>query len=220
MIFVKRFFVIILAAMVACPAAIYWSPEVLWAPHPQKVSKRRSRASRPGVSKKCRKVSNDSKMSQKDSKISVRGLFRHFFDTPGREARERLFETFWGFRGSGVWRLLYMGIAIVTQWYTGQELNTNSFGCPRKSRQNSRDIPPESLFSLGFEGHTKLFAPHPFTLYCGPRLPRKKTVFVPLSWLVRGFFGFFFMAFSRLYSVAPFAPILRILVLGKSSELS
>ena len=52
-------------------------------------------------------------MSQKDSKISVRGLFRDFFDTPGREAQERLFETFWGFRGSGVWRLLYMGIAIV-----------------------------------------------------------------------------------------------------------
>ena len=40
------------------------------------------------------------------------GTFRYFFDTPGREAREVLFETFWGFRGSGVWRLLYMGIAI------------------------------------------------------------------------------------------------------------
>ena len=52
-------------------------------------------------------------MSQKDSKKGVRGLFRHFFDTPGREARKRLFETFWGFRGSEVWRLLYMGIAIV-----------------------------------------------------------------------------------------------------------
>ena len=43
-----------------------------------------------------------------DSFSSHLGLFRHFFDTPGREARERLFETFWGFRGSGVWRLLYM----------------------------------------------------------------------------------------------------------------
>ena len=41
-------------------------------------------------------------MSQKDYKIKVRGLFRHFFDTPGREAREHLFETFSGFRGSGV----------------------------------------------------------------------------------------------------------------------
>ena len=43
------------------------------------------------------------------------GLFRHFFETPGREVREHLFETLWGFRGSGVWRLLYMGIAIATQ---------------------------------------------------------------------------------------------------------
>ena len=43
-----------------------------------------------------------------DSFSSHLGLFRHFLDTPGREARERLFETFWGFRGSGVWRLLYM----------------------------------------------------------------------------------------------------------------
>ena len=64
-------------------------------------------------------------MSQKHSKISVRGLFRHFFDTPGREARERLFETFWGFRGSGVWRLLYIGIAIVMFWLTEQSLAGN-----------------------------------------------------------------------------------------------
>ena len=35
-------------------------------------------------------------------------FFDSFFDTPGREAREPPFETFWGFRGSGVWRLLYM----------------------------------------------------------------------------------------------------------------
>ena len=30
------------------------------------------------------------------------GLFRHFFDTPGREAREDLFETFWGDFGLSV----------------------------------------------------------------------------------------------------------------------
>ena len=42
------------------------------------------------------------------------GLFRHFLDTPAGEAQEALFETFWGFRGSGVWRLLYMGLAIVS----------------------------------------------------------------------------------------------------------
>ena len=69
---------------------------------------------RPGseCEKSVEKVRNDPKKSQKDYKISVRGLFRHFFDTPGREAWEDLFETFCGFRGSGVWRLLYMGIAI------------------------------------------------------------------------------------------------------------
>ena len=54
-------------------------------------------------------------MSQKDHKISVRGLFRHFFDTPGREAREHLFETFRGFQGSGAWRLLCVGLTIVSQ---------------------------------------------------------------------------------------------------------
>ena len=36
-------------------------------------------------------------------------------DTPGVEAWEVLFETFWEFRGSGVWRLLFLGIAIVRQ---------------------------------------------------------------------------------------------------------
>ena len=68
----------------------------------------------PECQKSVEKVPNDPKKSQKDYKISVRGLFRHFFDTPGGEAREVLFETFWGFRGSGVWRLLYMGIANMT----------------------------------------------------------------------------------------------------------
>ena len=49
-------------------------------------------------------------MSQKDYQISVRGLFRHFFATPGREAWEPLFETFQGFRGSGESGLLYMAV--------------------------------------------------------------------------------------------------------------
>ena len=40
---------------IAIGAAIYRSPEALWARNRQKVSKRCSRASRPGVSKKCRK---------------------------------------------------------------------------------------------------------------------------------------------------------------------
>ena len=66
----------------------------------------------PECQKSVEKVLNDPKMSQKDYKISVRGLFRHFFDALGREAREHLFETFWGFRGSGAWRLLYMAAPI------------------------------------------------------------------------------------------------------------
>ena len=61
-----------------------------------------------------RKVLKDPKKSQKGVKISVRGLLRHFFDTLDGEAWEDLFETFGEFRGLGVWRLLYMGIAIVT----------------------------------------------------------------------------------------------------------
>ena len=40
---------------------------------------------------------------------------------------------------------------------------SNSSGAPRISRQKSRDIPPKSLVSLGFEAHTELFGPHPFT---------------------------------------------------------
>ena len=51
--------------------------------------------------------------SQKDYKNQCSGTFRHFFDTPGGEGREDLLEIFWGFRGSGVWRLLYMGAVIV-----------------------------------------------------------------------------------------------------------
>ena len=31
------------------------------------------------------------------------------------------------------------------------------------SQQKSWDIPPKSLVSLGFEGHTELLDPHPFT---------------------------------------------------------
>ena len=69
----------------------------------------------PECQKSVEKIPNDPKKCQKDSKISVWGLFRHFFDTPRGEAREVLFETFWGFRGSGVWRLLYMGIAHATK---------------------------------------------------------------------------------------------------------
>ena len=65
------------------------------------------------VKKVPKKSQKDLQKSQKCVKINVWGLFGHFFDTPGGEALEDPFETFWGFRGSGVWRLLYMGIAII-----------------------------------------------------------------------------------------------------------
>ena len=47
-----------------------------------------------------KKVPNDPKKSQKGYKISVRGLFRHFFDTPGRESFLRRFGDF-GARACG-----------------------------------------------------------------------------------------------------------------------
>ena len=47
-----------------------------------------------------------------DSFSGPLGLFRHFFGTPGREAREDLFETFWGFWGQRASGLLYMAVPI------------------------------------------------------------------------------------------------------------
>ena len=54
--------------------------------------------------------------------------------------------------------------------------------------QKSRDIPPKSLVSLGFQGHTALFGPHPFT-WKTPTPPEKYPdqkvwVWVPFSWLI------------------------------------
>ena len=43
------------------------------------------------------------------------GLFRHFFDNLGQEAREHLFETFWGFRAQRASGLLYMAAPIASQ---------------------------------------------------------------------------------------------------------
>ena len=38
---------------------------------------------------------------------------------------------------------------------------SNFSGAPGISQQKSRDIPPKSLVSLGFEGHNELFGPPP-----------------------------------------------------------
>ena len=50
----------------------------------------------------------------------------------------------------------------------GQKLNTNYFflklfGHRRDIPAKSRDIPPKKFNFPGFEGHTELFGPHPFT---------------------------------------------------------
>ena len=94
-----------LETALAIGTAIYRSPKPLWARNSQKVSKGSSRASRPGVSKTCRKSpkrpEKESKRCQKGVKISVQGLFRHFFDTPGGVVREDLLETSWGISGLG-----------------------------------------------------------------------------------------------------------------------
>ena len=57
---------------------------------------------------------------------------------------------------------------VCTHCCRGLELNTNSFfsqtfRAPPNILAKSRDIPPKNLVSLGFEGHTKLFGPHPLT---------------------------------------------------------
>ena len=51
---------------------------------------------------------------------------------------------------------------------TGPKLNTNFFfiklfGRSRDIPAKSRDIPPKRFCFPGFEGHTELFGPHPFT---------------------------------------------------------
>ena len=89
---------------IAIGAAIYRSPEALWARNPQKVSKRCSRASRPRVSKKCRKKS---RMTRKESKRLQNQCSGDFFGTfltlrAGRPGNTllRLFGDF-GARGCG-----------------------------------------------------------------------------------------------------------------------
>ena len=70
----------------------------------------------------------------------------------------------------------------------------NFSGTPGISPQKSWDIPPKSLVSLGFEGHTELFGPHPFTSKFTRKTPhptrrypdQKVWVWVSLSCLIQG----------------------------------
>ena len=165
---------------IAIAVPIYGSLHTPEPRNPQKVSKRTSRASLPGVSKKCRKSSPSTdllptrpnllqkKSLQKyfleainfvtitktlciqlnqtrerpqtyyknncfrelfcnnfaqDGSVFASfsghlGLFRHFSYTPGREAREVLFQTFWRFRAQMAWGLLCMAAPIATHGQT------------------------------------------------------------------------------------------------------
>ena len=92
-------------AQLATLPAIYGSLEALRAENRKKVSKKSSRAFRPGVSKKSRK---GRKVSEKCSKSVILGTFRpfrDFFETPGRKAREDFLETFLRFSARRASRL-------------------------------------------------------------------------------------------------------------------
>ena len=83
--------------------SLHTTPE---APYSQKVSKRSCRAGgppRPECQKGVEKVLKHWFLTPFWLFL---GSFGTFFDTLKREAREDFFETFWGFRGSAVWRLL------------------------------------------------------------------------------------------------------------------
>ena len=115
---------------------------------PQKSQKALPGPPGPECQKSVEKVPKDPKRSQKGIKISVRGLVRHFCDTPGQEAREDLIETFWGFRGSGVWRLLYMGIVIVS-------LDSSCFQARRSLASSSQAGVDLSVFRSEWFGELK-----------------------------------------------------------------
>ena len=56
-----------------------------------------------------------------------------------------------------------MGNKIGDENWTQTFFSLKLFGRPRDIPAKSRDIPPKSLVSLGFEGLTELFGPHSFT---------------------------------------------------------
>ena len=105
--------------------------------NPQKVSKRSSPASPLGVSKKYRKSPKRPENESKRCQNQCSGTFRHFFDTPGGEAREDCFETFLGFRSLRVWRL---AVPIVNIW---------GFPASQFARINSRESPRFALRNAG-----------------------------------------------------------------------
>ena len=87
-------------------------------------------------------------------------FFDTFFATPGREALEVLFQTFWGFRGSGVWRLLLVGIAIailsLIQAFYGQQQKGMS---PHRKRGCPKGISGLEGLTFGWPQQSPVFGP-------------------------------------------------------------
>ena len=99
------------APVLTMGTAIYRSLHTPEPRNPKKVSKRSSRASPPGVPKKCRKSPRTLIF---DTFLTRFRVFWDFFDTfltlrAGRPGRTVL-RLFSRFRGSRVWRLLYMAV--------------------------------------------------------------------------------------------------------------
>ena len=90
--------------------ANYRSLRALRARNPQKVSKRSPGPPGPECPNSLEKSQKVSKKCQQETFptlfLRLFDSFRDFLDTPGREARGDLFETFWGFRARRARRLL------------------------------------------------------------------------------------------------------------------
>ena len=94
-----------LIALMTIGTATYRTPEALWA----RIHKKPKRVF-PGLPAwSVKKASKKSPRSRKRVKHVSKSVFG-FLTLRARNAREDLFETLWRFRGSGIWRHLYMGI--------------------------------------------------------------------------------------------------------------
>ena len=96
------------------------------------------------------------------TRMSIRGFCRN-----PRGIFIKLRTNSWASFGGGFFGGVFWAVFLGFEKNRTRELNTNLFlklfGHPRDIPANWRDIPPKSLVSLGFEGHTELFGPHPFT---------------------------------------------------------
>ena len=107
---------------------------------------KKSQKGLPGVSKKCQKQSTNTDF---DPFLTLFRVLRDFFDTSLTLRAERpgkiFLRLYRGFRRSGVWRLLRMGIAIAT---LGHAHSGIARGVPRGT-ENQRNIERLPYLSLG-----------------------------------------------------------------------